>query len=277
MIDFTAIDFETAQGPRWSACAVGLVHYKNGVPDFEYESLIQPPGNEYFHRNIEIHGITPQETVNAREFPAVWLDIKKYIVNQTIVAHNVDFDRDVLVKSLSFYNLPVPKLDCQCTYELFGYKLDEVCQAFGIPLMHHSPLSDAKACGQLYINYHMGILPSSPISKIVRPTMNEYHQRISGVVLQPDLKHADPDNVFFGKKVVITGVFESFDREFLALSLQQKGADVDTTVNKRTDFVIAGKDPGYKKMERAKTLNQQGCTIRVITEIDLLDKIKPGS
>lgn len=28
---FTAIDFETAQGKRWSICQVGLVRIENGI------------------------------------------------------------------------------------------------------------------------------------------------------------------------------------------------------------------------------------------------------
>jgi len=39
---FTAIDFETAQGYRWSICQVGLVRVNNGIITDEINLLIQP-------------------------------------------------------------------------------------------------------------------------------------------------------------------------------------------------------------------------------------------
>ena len=45
MESFTAIDFETAQGYRWSICQVGLVHVENGIITKEINILVQPPNN----------------------------------------------------------------------------------------------------------------------------------------------------------------------------------------------------------------------------------------
>lgn len=42
---FTAIDFETAQGYRYSICQVGLVRYENSIITKELSLLIQPPNN----------------------------------------------------------------------------------------------------------------------------------------------------------------------------------------------------------------------------------------
>jgi DNA polymerase III subunit epsilon len=59
---FTAIDFETAQGKRWSICQVGVVRVENGIIVNEIDLLVQPPDNCYFYKNIEIHRITPEGT-----------------------------------------------------------------------------------------------------------------------------------------------------------------------------------------------------------------------
>lgn len=45
---FTAIDFETAQGYRWSICQVGLVRVNNGIITDEINLLVQPPDNYYW-------------------------------------------------------------------------------------------------------------------------------------------------------------------------------------------------------------------------------------
>lgn len=51
LMNFTAIDFETATGKRYSACAVGIITVENGKTIDEYDSLIQPPDNEYSYYN----------------------------------------------------------------------------------------------------------------------------------------------------------------------------------------------------------------------------------
>lgn len=42
-MNFTAIDFETAQGYRWSICQVGFVRVENGIVIQEVDFLVQPP------------------------------------------------------------------------------------------------------------------------------------------------------------------------------------------------------------------------------------------
>lgn len=60
----------------------------------------------------------------------------------------------------------------------------------------------------------------------------------------------DKSHLFYNKKVVITGEFPSFEnRNIMAEMLQNVGADVNTAISKKTDFVIVGKKAGPKKME----------------------------
>lgn len=54
---FTAIDFETAQGYRWSICQVGLIRVENGIITKEINLLVQPPDNyycEYANKNYSL-------------------------------------------------------------------------------------------------------------------------------------------------------------------------------------------------------------------------------
>lgn len=50
-MEFTAIDFETANASRDSACAIGLVTVKDGRIIDEYYKLIKP---KYIYFNPEI-------------------------------------------------------------------------------------------------------------------------------------------------------------------------------------------------------------------------------
>ena len=148
---FTAIDFETAHGKRWSICQVGIVRVENGIIMQTINKLICPPDNYYFYKNIEIHGITPAHTRNAPAFPAVWHEIKSLIENQTVVAHNGAFDFSCLFQTLEYYGIAQPEYNQQCTYRIYGKGLATLCEEYHIRLNHHDALSDALACMELYM------------------------------------------------------------------------------------------------------------------------------
>jgi len=157
---FTAIDFETAI--RHHICAVGIVSVENGEIVNEYYALIKPPNNEYFWRNIDVHGITAKHTRNAPAFYKVYPEIKKRLQGKSIVAHNESFDRSVLQKTMAENGLDYSELKIanrwECTMKLCrankkypSGKLDECCAIDNIELKHHEALSDARACAELYL------------------------------------------------------------------------------------------------------------------------------
>lgn len=149
---FTAIDFETAQGYRWSICQVGLVRVENGVIVKEINMLIQPPKNYYWEKMVQIHGITPYDTAESPGFDEVWHLIEPYIKYQTVVAHNgLAFDFPVLKSTLEYYDLQEPEYEKKCTYRIYRSNLASLCSKYNIPLNHHDALSDARACASLYI------------------------------------------------------------------------------------------------------------------------------
>ena len=148
---FTAIDFETAHGKRWSICQVGLVRIENGDIKEQLSILVQPPNNYYWSSFIEIHGITPENTIESPTFDRVWSTIKPFIKNQHVVAHNgFAFDFQCLRKTLEYYGIPAPNFNGHCTYRIFGENLASLCKKYQIPLNHHDALSDALACAELF-------------------------------------------------------------------------------------------------------------------------------
>ncbi|MBF9014142.1 MULTISPECIES: 3'-5' exonuclease [unclassified Oceanispirochaeta] len=153
--DYTAIDFETAQGKRYSICQVGLIRVVNGKIVKEISRLVRPPKNYYWNRFIEIHGITAKDTEDAPNFAEIWKEIESYIRNQTVVAHNgMAFDFPVLEKTLEFYNMLPPSYTKRCTYKIYRKNLASLCDEYQIPLNHHDALSDARACAQLF-HFHI--------------------------------------------------------------------------------------------------------------------------
>ena len=152
MESFTAIDFETAQGYRWSICQVGLIRVENGIITNELNILVQPPNNYYWDRFIDIHGITPVKTAKAPTFDKIWHKVEPFINGQTVVAHNgLSFDFSVLAKTLEYYGLQEPIYEKRCTYKIYRQGLNALCEKHNIPLNHHDALSDARACCELYL------------------------------------------------------------------------------------------------------------------------------
>jgi DNA polymerase-3 subunit epsilon len=154
MNTFTAIDFETAQGYRWSICQVGLVRVENGIITKELDILVQPPDNYYWSNFTTIHGISAKDTRQSPTFNQVWHLIEPYIKNQNVIAHNgFSFDFPVLSKTLEYYNMPTPEYTKFCTYKIYKSNLANLCQEHNIPLNHHDALSDARACAELYLRF----------------------------------------------------------------------------------------------------------------------------
>ena len=154
MESFTAIDFETAQGCRWSICQVGLVRVENGIITKEINLLVQPPDNYYWSRFTAIHGISAKDTINTPTFNQIWHQIAPYIENQNVVAHNgFGFDFLVLNKTLEYYGIALPDYNKFCTYRIYKSNLANLCEKYAIELNHHNALSDARACGELFLRY----------------------------------------------------------------------------------------------------------------------------
>ncbi|MGB6269576.1 MAG: exonuclease domain-containing protein, partial [Olleya sp.] len=115
------------------------------------------------------HGITEHDTRFSPNFRAIYPEIKKRISGQVTVAHNESFDRNVLLKSMKDYNIPISDLittdKWECTLKIYrkkGYKpakLNACCKVHNIALKHHDALSDARACGKLFLIAQFERLP----------------------------------------------------------------------------------------------------------------------
>lgn len=154
MNSFTALDFETANGYRYSICQVGLVRVENGIITQRKNLLVQPPNNYYWKQFTEIHGITPKQTKNELTFNQIWNEIEPFISSQNVVAHNGNsFDFVCLRDVLKHYGLPQPEYTKHDTFRIFKKRLNLLCKQYNIPLNHHDALSDAEACARLFSVY----------------------------------------------------------------------------------------------------------------------------
>ncbi len=150
---FTAIDFETATWSPDSICQLGLVRVESGKVIEKISRLVQPPKNAYYHKNIQIHGITPADTKEQPFFEDVWFEVRHFIEDMVVVAHNANFDVNCLRSTLAYYDLVQPDFEVRCTRVIYRRGLAYLSKKYKIPLQHHDALSDANACAQLYLKH----------------------------------------------------------------------------------------------------------------------------
>ncbi len=158
-MEFTAIDFETANQNRHSACAVALVRVKNGKVVERFSTLIKPPPGDFMFSYI--HGITPHAVRDAKTFQQLWPRLKKCCdATPLLAAHNATFDRGVLMSCCGYYGIEPAPYTFACTVQLARsvwpqlprHSLDTVCQYLKIPLNHHEAESDAEACAKILLH-----------------------------------------------------------------------------------------------------------------------------
>lgn len=272
-IDFVALDVETATS-KGGICQIGIVEVRGGEITNEKTYLIRPPGNEYELKNIRIHGISPEMTEDCHILPDFWNEILAIIKDTVLVGHNISFDINNLDKECHRYGLsPLDFARSECTCYLHGRaKLIDVCDHYGIDIIsHHDALADARAAALCYLSYLKAGIKTPEIEKKKRPKVMYENLSLSHDVKIKDLDCvANADTIFYDKRVVVTGIFSRYPkRENLALLLKSYGADINTSISKKTDIVVVGSACGPAKLNKVSELNNSGCNIRIINEEDL--------
>lgn len=176
-MNFTVIDFETANSRRASACSIGIVKVVDGKIVEKNSWLIRPKELDFNYMNISIHGIRPDDVKDQPEFNHLYQKIfKDYFENQLIIAHNASFDMSVLRKTLDLYNIEYPTFDYLCTVkvaqktwpELYNHKLDTLSNFLKFKFKHHDALDDCLACANVLINACKKEKVNSPIELVDR-------------------------------------------------------------------------------------------------------------
>lgn len=151
---YAAIDFETANYDRASACALGIVISDGTAVTDEWYRLIHPPEMRFDENCMMVNHIHPEMVEHEPEFPAFWEDIACRLEGTVVFAHNALFDMRVLAAMLDWYDLPDLHFRYGCTVKLSralwkdmeNHKLNTVAGLLGFSFHHHQALDDARAC-----------------------------------------------------------------------------------------------------------------------------------
>lgn len=159
-MSFVAFDFETANYGRDSACALGLVRVdRDGGLLSKWYSLICPKFPYFAPVCSAVHNLDHNDILKAPRFDELWPEIRDFISDDILVAHNASFDKAVLNATASSYGIVLPSYEIKDTLylarkkwkHLENHKLGTLVSFLNFEYDAHNALSDAYACARVYL------------------------------------------------------------------------------------------------------------------------------
>lgn len=297
---FVCLDFETANNSRSSVCSVGISVYEDGKMVEEKEWLVKPEPLSFNAINVMIHGIREIDVLNERTFPEVWSELKPYLENELVVAHNASFDFSVLRNTLDYYNLDWPSLRYCCTLiisrifynYLPSHKLNVISKYLGYKaLNHHKASSDATAAGYILtevfnelnvkdideladiIGFSLGYLKDREYTPCRKERIGMISSKIDSFNGLDNLDEIDESVDFFKDKyVVFTGPLGVMERDEAESIVTRLGGIPWRNVTKKTNILVTNVEnpeslnPIYmsRKLATAMRYKEQGQDILLI-------------
>jgi DNA polymerase-3 subunit epsilon len=177
MNSIIAIDFETANPKRVSACAVGGCVIRDGEIKETFSTLLMPPTDYFAPINVGIHGITPEMVKDAPTFADIFPTYRDRVENRTVISYS-KFDLSVIKNLFQHYGFECDfnYVDvCEMAKEkipgLKNYKLPTVAKHLGFEdYKHHHAFEDAMMCARVFIALSsMGEKPEAAEKSEVEP------------------------------------------------------------------------------------------------------------
>ena len=306
--DFIAIDFETANESRDSACQIGITTVQNGAIK-EVKSWLINPEQSFNYFNTSIHGITEEMVKDEPTFKELWPILSPYFGDEEfgniIVAHNATFDINVLLCMLERYNIIPPKNLFLCSLAIArrtwiqpSYSLTSLCNYFNLIPGKHDAGEDSRACAELLllaakeknVDFTKEVLSDNDLDDIenklqvyfgvfnskgyIPSTCKRKLKAKQIQAIKGDKAKENPDSIFYQKHIVFTGTLSAMKR----VEAQQLIADIgginQPGVNKDTDFLIVGQQD-YRVVGEDGMSSKQEKAIKMIekgAELEILSE-----
>ena len=304
ILDFIAIDFETANSFRGSACAIGLAFVKNNQIVSRKYHYIKPKDMHFDPYYVKLHGISERNVKHCPEWPDVWDSIANELQDHLILAHNASFDMSVLRHVFDDYKMEYPIFDFHCTRVigkkvwpgLINYTHNTLARLINIKLEHPNAHDNAATCAKIalkaletkkepslrnFLEKHQ-----MPLGKIrpgkYRPAREKKPAHLQAYNMAEEYQNfnnvLDEDHPFYNKHIAFTGTLLSLPPEEAMRQVLKAGGHPETTITNNTNFFVYGKqdfsnfsyDSYNTEMKKAIILNDKGHDIEILSEEDFL-------
>lgn len=193
-IAFIAIDFETANPKRVSACAIGYAKISN-CEIVETKGYLMKPVGGHAPFQSKIHGIKDEHTFNEPEFGELFPEIQD-IFNYPLVAHSL-FDKQVLGALSDHFNLGLSfdYIDSSLIAKeqlpnLKNYKLKTLVKHFGLTAFkHHDATEDAIACAKIFLKLQER--GEEEIREVLRDENAEFKGMVLGILADDEVNYKE--------------------------------------------------------------------------------------
>lgn len=299
---YVALDFETANHQRGSACAIAIVSIEDGEIIGRWSTLINPEA-EFAPMNMHIHGIKPKDVGDAPTFADLAGPLEELINGvEAVVAHSAAFDIQVMRASAARYQVEIPAFRFACT-RVFSrqwfpgwpsYALTYCTGQLGIEETlgsdHHNPVWDAEAAALIAMEglrrnghhswqeaadahrIHLGAF--DPATYMGCTSIQGTSSSIAPAV--PDGVNFDEDHPLYGRTVCFTGALAHYVRREAAQLVANVGGNFSNGVTRNTDLLVVGEQDlarlsGHEvssKMRKAMDMAASGHGIEIIDELD---------
>ncbi|GJM26358.1 MAG: hypothetical protein DHS20C16_27730 [Phycisphaerae bacterium] len=196
MRDFIAIDFETANSRRVSACAIGYARVVDGEITESQEYLIKPVGGHAPFQS-QIHGITDEHTSRMPSFEALFPMLEECF-GLPLVAYS-RFDQQVLDALSDYFGLGLhfEYTDaCLIARErlphLKNHKLKSLVKHFRLPkFKHHNAREDAIACASVFLKLQEMAPTSVPVEAPKQRGFSDFKSLIDDILADGEVDYTD--------------------------------------------------------------------------------------
>lgn len=289
--NYTVLDLETTGlNPAFdSIIEVACIKYRNGEEVDSYHTYVQPPAyydeddngieTEYYVDEFitELTGITNEMLENAPTFDVIADELSRFLSDEVIVGHNVNFDINFLYdnyKSLDgtdFRNdfLDTMRIARLLLPELPHHRLTDLAEHFEIEGIHHRAMEDCRTTQGVLQN--LGRLLCE--QDIDLEALLKQKNRCDLTALTADQSSINPDHMFYRQNCVFTGKLKRFTRKDAAQLVVNIGGCCENNITKSTNFLIIGsmdspqiKNKKSSKLKKAEKLILAGQDLKILSE-----------
>ena len=126
----------------------------------EFYSYVNPE-EAFDDFNTALTGISAAAVAEVPMFTEVWTRTEPMLAKGILLAHTALLDMSVLKRGLAGHSVARKgQVPYGCTVRMGGsvlpgqsHKLNDMCELYGIPLVHHKADSDSHACAEILMRY----------------------------------------------------------------------------------------------------------------------------
>lgn len=286
--EYVVLDLETTGlDPSYEEIIeIAAIKISNGVKVSEFATLVKPEDNidEYI---TQLTGITNDMVKDAPNIEKVLLELKEFLGDSVIVAHNANFDINFLYDNyMVSLNEPFTNdfIDTmrisKKLYKEIRHRLIDLANFFSIPLeVQHRAMADCNTTFKIY--EHMRNHCRNNNVDLKSLFRSSHGKSFNLKEFKPESHEFDVSHPVYGMAVCFTGTLEKYQRKDLLQIVANLGGIPTDSVTRNTNVLVIGnndycstiKDGKSNKQKKAEKLILEGHDLIVISERSFYDMI----